>query len=283
MIFSKVITLLVTLLYSKNGVLADSENLSLCAFNLQIFGDTKFGRESLGVQIYIDQTVRHDVMLLQEIRDKDSSSMYALFDKIKEVAPKYKMAMSERLGRTSSKEQYVYLYRSNKLKLDTSYVYPDPTDIFERPPYIAKFSVIGTNFAFAMIGIHAKASSKMTFDEIQALYDVAENVKVDLNLNDIVIIGDLNADCSYLSNSKKSKLNLVKDTSYHWAIGNNEDTTVKESTNCAYDRIIYTGDTLKQGFERYGVVNLEVEYNIGEKQAGKISDHYPVYAVFNIK
>ena len=56
MIFSKVITLLVTVLYSKNGVLADSENLSLCAFNLQIFGDTKFGRESLGVQIYIDQS-----------------------------------------------------------------------------------------------------------------------------------------------------------------------------------------------------------------------------------
>ena len=56
-------------------------------------------------------------MLLQEIRDKDSSSMYALFDKIKEVAPEYKMAMSERLGRTSSKEQYVYLYRSNKLKV----------------------------------------------------------------------------------------------------------------------------------------------------------------------
>ena len=43
-----------------------------------------------------------------------------------------------------------------------------------------------------MIGIHAKASSKMTFDEIQALYDVAENVKGDLNLNDIVIIGQLN-------------------------------------------------------------------------------------------
>ena len=39
---------------------------------------------------------------------------------------------------------------------------------------------------------------------------------------------------------------------------------------------------LREAFERKGIVNLEEEYNLEEAQVAKISDHYPVYAVFNI-
>ncbi|XP_063710563.1 deoxyribonuclease-1-like isoform X2 [Symsagittifera roscoffensis] len=276
------VLLLVLEIHGSCKIASAAEKLSIAGFNMQVFGDTKYSSQSLGDHVYIDQTLRHDVMLLQEIRDKDASSIHSLFTQVKDVDPVYEMDLSERMGRTSSKEQYAYIYRSNKLELLDSYAYPDPLDIFEREPYIALFETAAENFRFAMIGLHAKADSKLTFGEIDALYLVAETVKMDLNVEDIIIIGDLNADCSYLSNAKKAKLSLVQDTSYKWAIGDNEDTTVKQSTNCAYDRIIYTGDTLREAFERKGIVNLEEEYNLEEAQVAKISDHYPVYAVFNI-
>ena len=56
-------------------------------------------------------------MLLQEIRDKDASSIHSLFAQVKDVDPVYEMDLSERMGRTSSKEQYAYIYRSNKLEV----------------------------------------------------------------------------------------------------------------------------------------------------------------------
>jgi len=50
-----------------------------------------------------------------------------------------------------------------------------------------------------------------------------------------MLMGDLNADCSYISKQKLSKLRLRTDQSYLWLIGDEVDTTVS-STNCAYDR-----------------------------------------------
>ena len=54
-------------------------------------------------------------------------------------------------------------------------------------------------------------------------------------LQNLLIAGDLNADCSYLSRSKMANLSLRLDTSYNWLIINSQDTTVGP-TDCAYDR-----------------------------------------------
>lgn len=54
-------------------------------------------------------------------------------------------------------------------------------------------------------------------------------------LQNILIAGDLNADCSYLSRSKMSTLSIRQDSAYTWLINDSQDTTVG-STDCAYDR-----------------------------------------------
>ena len=50
-----------------------------------------------------------------------------------------------------------------------------------------------------------------------------------------IIMGDFNADCSYLSETKFNKLDLVKDQQFLWLIDGKQDTTTRDSS-CAYDR-----------------------------------------------
>ena len=48
-------------------------------------------------------------------------------------------------------------------------------------------------------------------------------------------MGDLNADCSYVSNTKHANLDLIVDTNFTWWIDKEADTTTSGS-DCAYDR-----------------------------------------------
>ena len=71
-------------------------------------------------------------------------------------------------------------------------------------------------------------------EEINALKDVHDDIKSQWSLNDILIMGDFNADCSYVSNKKMSEL-VLNTPDYKWWILDDVDTTVSD-TNCAYDR-----------------------------------------------
>lgn len=51
-----------------------------------------------------------------------------------------------------------------------------------------------------------------------------------------MILGDLNAGCSYVTANGWRVLRLRTDPKFHWLIGDEEDTTVREKTQCAYDR-----------------------------------------------
>ena len=53
--------------------------------------------------------------------------------------------------------------------------------------------------------------------------------------DNIILMGDFNADCSYVPKTKLKKLAL-RSKGFHWLIPDEWDTTVA-STNCAYDRL----------------------------------------------
>ena len=53
-----------------------------------------------------------------------------------------------------------------------------------------------------------------------------------------MILGDFNADCSYVSKTKMKSLDLLGE-GYHWLIEDHVDTTVGKS-DCAYDRYDYS-------------------------------------------
>jgi deoxyribonuclease-1-like protein len=74
---------------------------------------------------------------------------------------------------------------------------------------------------------------------------------------DFIIMGDLNADCTYFKENNQSPL---RSSDYYWVINNSVDTTTK-STDCTYDRIIIT-NPLKRIVKKFcvGNINISLKY-----------------------
>lgn len=53
-----------------------------------------------------------------------------------------------------------------------------------------------------------------------------------------MILGDLNADCNYVTIKGWKAVRLRSDPKFRWLIGDEQDTTVREKTHCAYDRSV---------------------------------------------
>jgi len=88
-----------------------------------------------------------------------------------------------------------------------------------------------------LIGIHTDPDSAV--EEMEALVDVHAAVERRWNTDNIVIMGDLNADCKYASGRARGRLTLRTDSRFTWLIDDDVDTTTTR-THCAYDRC-YTG------------------------------------------
>lgn len=56
------------------------------------------------------------------------------------------------------------------------------------------------------------------------------------SLQNVIFLGDFNAACGYVAKKNRKNIRLLSDPSFIWLIQDNVDTTVKESTDCAYDR-----------------------------------------------
>jgi hypothetical protein len=64
---------------------------------------------------------------------------------------------------------------------------------------------------------------------------VHEAVTERWKINDVVIMGDFNADLNYIRSSDFRDIDLFTDKKFHWLISSDEDTTVTK-TDAAYDR-----------------------------------------------
>ncbi|MGH0186976.1 UNVERIFIED_CONTAM: hypothetical protein FKN15_023293 [Acipenser sinensis] len=60
----------------------------------------------------------------------------------------------------------------------------------------------------------------------------------------IMILGDFNADGDYVSNRKMKKISLKTEPGFHWLIGDDVDTTVNTGNDNTYDRIVIYGDDM---------------------------------------
>ncbi|KAL3837049.1 hypothetical protein ACJMK2_022436 [Sinanodonta woodiana] len=216
---------------------------------------------------------RYDVVLVQEIRDLTDGAFETLRHlmneelKAKHVTDVYEKVVSARLGRTNSKEQYGFLFRKSKVHLSDSYQYPDPGDIFEREPFVVHFSSSQTVVAdFAIAGIHTSPTHAK--DEIGNLTKVYDAIKQHWHLDNVIIMGDFNMDCNYVSHTA-SRLNpLRQDSRFVWLIGDGLDTTIGDETHCTYDRIVLGGTQLQHSVtpSSVHVFRFDEEWHIPKDQ-----------------
>ncbi|HJL97538.1 MAG TPA: endonuclease/exonuclease/phosphatase family protein [Candidatus Poseidoniaceae archaeon] len=280
----------VTTIYIENNTTNDdargtelnrSEVARIATFNIKVFGETKMGKPAV-VEVLVDTILNYDLVAVQEIKDMDQTVPYDFLDAINAKSnTTWDMVLSPRSGLQdddqSSQEQYAFYYNTSVFRaMGNGTLHNDSTnDSFQREPFIAQFQLLDTNgtdtgFDLSLITVHTKPAEALS--EINALPHVVDTyLENNPNESEVVILGDFNAACTYVSSNELSNSPLAH-SNYTWLIENNVDTTVSDSY-CAYDRIVTNGDLDGRLVGTWGV---DTSFSDSE-----ISDHYPVW--FDIK
>ena len=138
------------------------------------------------------------------------------------------------------------------------------------------FSLLVTGIGpFTLISAHIAPNDAPA--EISALVDVYNESVKKWTVVDSFVLGDFNADCSYVRKSDWPNILLWTDKRFTWLIDSDADTNVAMSS-CAYDRIVVAGDNLQHKIINgsVGVFRFDRVYNLSTGQTNLVSDHYPV-------
>ncbi|MCI0503822.1 endonuclease/exonuclease/phosphatase family protein [Candidatus Micrarchaeota archaeon] len=263
-------------------------SLKIATFNIQVFGESK--RSKPDVMDVLAKTARNfDIMAVQELRDDTETTLPAYLDAINSLpGPDYAAVSSPRLGRTSSKENYAFIYNTGSVVLvpGSNFTFADPpegsaADLFQREPFIARFRPLSDHasaFDFALITIHTDPDTtpQELIDLPLALSAARSRYGYE---TDFILLGDMNADCSYLTPSESATLAL-RNSSFLWAVPDDADTMVK-STDCAYDRIILFGSAQEHYGGAWGVYRFDDAFGLNQSVSEGVSDHYPVWVIMN--
>ena len=254
-----------------------SEVARVATFNIKVFGKTKMSKPEVVSQL-VDTVLQYDLVAIQEIKDIDQTVPYEFLDEINSVSEDtWNMSLSPRSGTQeddqSSQEQYAYYYNTDVFReIVEGQLYNDSLDDdFQREPYISTFELLNesgnsSGFDFTLITVHTKPASALA--EIDALHTVVESyLENHTGESDLVILGDLNADCSYAS-AQELWDSPLRSPQYKWLVNDLADTTVS-STDCAYDRIITLGNLNDRLVGSWGIDTTVSDSNV--------SDHYPVW------
>lgn len=172
-------------------------------------------------------------------------------------------------------ERYLFVYDQEKVEMIDSGLVEDPGDsepicdaspestgLMVRQPFAGTFRA--GDFDFTLLNVHT--SPGINLQELKGLEKLYRNV-LEMGEPDVIVLGDLNADCDYLGPGDRVAL---KDEEYIWIVDDEADTTVGKS-ECAYDRFIFTEPTLEDYAGSWGM-EMDIPRNV--------SDHYLVWADF---
>lgn len=266
----KIIILLILLSSIAYG--KESMYTNIGSFNIQFLKPKKI-ENPIVLETVVKIIKRFDVIAIQELQDKN----YYVLSKISRIIHnEYGYIVGPKVGYSKwYKEQYAFFYRTKNVKYIRKYTYEDKLDEFSREPLIVHFKIKNTDIVFINIHTPPKYANR----EIRKLPQVINDAYEKYGISNIVTLGDFNADCSYYKEKKYKE--TFPDNTYIWAIDNDQDTTVKH-TVCTYDRIVLTKN-MKNMFVTSGVFKFNKILDLPYYKAVKVSDHYPVWVILNIK
>ncbi|XP_043357298.1 LOW QUALITY PROTEIN: deoxyribonuclease-1-like 1 [Dermochelys coriacea] len=252
----------------------------ICAFNLQRFAGPKAAKVVV-MDTLVKIVSRCDIAVLQEVMDAKGQAVPALINALHRSAgpDSYTALSSPLLGAGKYQERYVFVYRSGSTQLLDPTVpgrEPRQTDAFTREPFVGASACpakCSPPWCLSPSTVPKKAEM-----EIDALYDVFLDVQARWGTEDVMFLGDFNADCGYVAKKRWGQIQLRSDPSFHWLIADTADTTVRNSTHCAYDRIVVHGERCL-GLVVPGSAqpfDFPSTFGLTESKALEVSDHYPV-------
>ena len=254
------------------------ETIIIANFNIQVFGKAKVRKTD--VMVILAKTItQFDIVAVQEIRDKSGTAIRELEHAVDTMGTDYEYIIGPRLGRTSSKEQYAFMYNTKTITAGESYTFNDQADFFRRDPFIAQFHANNGRYDFVLITLHTDPDdATREINTIPMVVRDAQNHFPDEK--DFIILGDLNADCKYFDEDDPAS--PLRNPEFMWLITNDMDTNLAKSS-CTYDRIVITAMSTTEDYTgQSGVFRFDTVFSSTPNMAKKVSDHYPVYGVFYV-
>ncbi len=138
-----------------------------------------------------------DVIFLQEVMYSDSAANFA--SALSAVSGySWSYAVTAAIGRSSYKERYAVVYRTDRVTLLSQYVWSDSSDQFEREPQIIKLRDKGSNADYTFINWHAIFGT--TAERQQEIRDIASVFQAiqaaSSSDQDVILLGDHNRDAT---------------------------------------------------------------------------------------
>lgn len=249
--------------------------IRVASFNLEAFGETKLDKPHV-VDVVAKILRQYDLIAVQEIRSRNQDALPRLIEAVNAGGARYDYVIGPRLGRTSSKEQYAFVFDRTTIEVDRNQLYTveDPDDLLHREPLVGWFRVRGPPpdqaFTFTVINIHVDPDDVRR--ELNALDDVFRAVRDDgREEDDVLLVGDLNADDRHLGQ--------LGQTAAIFAAISGVPTTVQGGGQL--DNLLFDQTATKEFTGRSGVFDFLREYNFTVEQAAEVSDHLPVWAEFS--
>jgi endonuclease/exonuclease/phosphatase family metal-dependent hydrolase len=247
----------------------------IASFNIQVFGEKKVSNPRVR-SLLVEIIRQFDIVAVQEIRSKQDI-LPQFVDLVNAGGRHYDFVIGPRLGRTTSTEQYAFVFDTASIEIDRSALYTvaDPDDRLHREPLVGWFRVRGPAaeqaFTFSLVNIHTDPDE--TGRELDALADVFRAVRGDgRGEDDVILLGDLNVDEAHLGM-------LGQIPQIHWAISGVATNTRGSKM---YDNIVFSRIATTEYTGRWGVFDMIRQFNLTVDEALEISDHMPVWAEFNL-
>ncbi|CAF0992568.1 unnamed protein product [Rotaria sordida] len=254
------------------------------SFNLHQYGSKKAANATL-TNVVAKIINDFDLAIIQEITDASLRAPHVLHDALNKVSA------------------------TSGVELVNAYLYEDVPDNFERPPFIGTFKVkkpgkSGVKF-FTIMNVHLRPDAAYAellsmrvaiedfitkhpqyFDETSTSFnDALEQNVVDATVDNkpslktnhpILIVGDFNADCSYISLRRQLMLRTISYVDFTWVINNQVKTNTRQT--CTYDRVFINGDKFVNAIVPNSNTTVHFQEQLGMTldEALDISDHIPI-------
>lgn len=254
----------------------DNRALLIGSFNIQVFGTSKLAKPDVA-KILAEVVRRFDLVAIQELRATDQGVMDQFLQMINQAGGTYRYVVGERLGTTSSKEQYTYVYDAAKLRVTHQpTTVHDAQGVMMRPPLATRFQCIelpeGQGFTFTLLNVHT--TPEEADRDLKAIESVVATTRQLLPMeDDIIVLGDFNASTAQIAKVRwfATQSAVIPD---QWM------TNTRQNKN--YDNQVFDGRATVEYTGRSGVFNFQQLYQISLDQALQVSDHFPIWGEYSI-
>ena len=250
--------------------------IRIATFNLDGLDENKLANHTVS-DVLVRVLPHFDVIALQGIRAKSRGLLVRLVEQINALGRCYDFATDPVADRDGLAQYNAVLFDRASVEIDRSTVHfvEDAAGRFRYKPLVAAFRVRGPApaEAFTFTLVNVQTDPNRVAAELDLLGIVYRAVRDDRrNEDDIILLGDLEADHEHLGNLGRVP-NLVA------AVTATPTTTrgTRMADNILFDRratVEFTG--------RSGVFDLMRECDLSLQAALEISEHLPVWAEFSV-